>query len=74
MSERVGRSEKESSSCCTSAPMEAPVTKPREDLRQVKEVYEQQINRANQLFMEVCTVRLQLEQREKALAESVLVH
>lgn len=38
-------------------------------IRNVKQVYEQQLNRANDLYMEVCAVRLQLEQREKEVSE-----
>ncbi|XP_041986458.1 mitogen-activated protein kinase kinase kinase 12 [Aricia agestis] len=44
----------------------------REDVKQardVRHVYEQQLSRANELYMEVCAVRLQLEQREKDIAE-----
>ncbi|XP_049885278.1 mitogen-activated protein kinase kinase kinase 12 [Pectinophora gossypiella] len=37
--------------------------------RDVRQVYEQQLTRANELYMEVCAVRLQLEQKERALAE-----
>ncbi|XP_050683413.1 mitogen-activated protein kinase kinase kinase 12-like isoform X1 [Leptidea sinapis] len=48
----------------------------REDLKQARDLrhmYEQQVTRANELFMEVCAVRLQLEQREKTLAEKEIV-
>ncbi|CAB3226386.1 unnamed protein product [Arctia plantaginis] len=38
-------------------------------VRNVKQIYEQQLNRANDLYMEVCAVRLQLEQREKEVSE-----
>ncbi|XP_075990656.1 mitogen-activated protein kinase kinase kinase 12-like [Anticarsia gemmatalis] len=44
----------------------------RDDARNARDaryVYEQQLNRANELYMEVCTIRLQLEQKEKDLAE-----
>ncbi|CAH0716296.1 unnamed protein product, partial [Brenthis ino] len=44
----------------------------REDIkhaRDVRYVYEQQLSRANELYMEVCAVRLQLEQRERVIAE-----
>ncbi|XP_030020802.2 mitogen-activated protein kinase kinase kinase 12 [Manduca sexta] len=47
-------------------------TQRREELRHardVRHVYEQQLTRANELYMEVCAVRLQLEEREKAIAE-----
>ncbi|CAH2103688.1 unnamed protein product [Euphydryas editha] len=37
--------------------------------RDVRYVYEQQLSRANELYMEVCAVRLQLEQRERVIAE-----
>lgn len=37
----------------------------------MRHVYEQQLTRANDLYLEVCAVRLQLEQREAALAEWV---
>ncbi|KAJ0184003.1 hypothetical protein K1T71_000426 [Dendrolimus kikuchii] len=49
-----------------------PQSQRREDLknaRNVKNIYEQQLTRANELYMEVCAVRLQLEQKEKAIAE-----
>ncbi|PZC76584.1 hypothetical protein B5X24_HaOG204424 [Helicoverpa armigera] len=39
------------------------------DARQVKRIYENHLNRANDLYLEVCSVRLQLEQREKDLEE-----
>lgn len=39
--------------------------------RDVRYVYEQQLSRANELYMEVCAVRLQLEQRERVIAEYV---
>ncbi|CAG4977785.1 unnamed protein product [Colias eurytheme] len=48
------------------------VAQRREDLKQARDlryVYEQQVTRANELFLEVCAVRLQLEQREKTIAE-----
>lgn len=48
----------------------------REDIkhaRDVRYVYEQQLSRANELYMEVCAVRLQLEQRERVIAEYVYV-
>ncbi|XP_072930917.1 mitogen-activated protein kinase kinase kinase 12 [Epargyreus clarus] len=37
--------------------------------RSARNVYKQQLKRANDLYLEVCAVRLQLEQREKAVAE-----
>ncbi|GBP96850.1 Mitogen-activated protein kinase kinase kinase 12 [Eumeta japonica] len=37
--------------------------------RNIRHVYEQQLHRANELYMEVCAVRLQLEEKEKALAD-----
>ncbi|KAG7313053.1 hypothetical protein JYU34_000135 [Plutella xylostella] len=37
--------------------------------RDIRQVYEQQLKRANDLYMEVCAVRLQLEQREKTCSE-----
>lgn len=37
--------------------------------RTTRNIYEQQLKRANDLYLEVCAVRLQLEQREKAIAE-----
>ncbi|XP_045784103.1 mitogen-activated protein kinase kinase kinase 12-like [Maniola jurtina] len=49
-----------------------PTAQRREDLnhaRDVRYVYEQQLTRANELYMEVCAVRLQLEQRERIIAE-----
>ncbi|CAF4744219.1 unnamed protein product [Pieris macdunnoughi] len=48
------------------------VAQRREDLKQARDlryVYEQQVSRANELFLEVCAVRLQLEQRERTIAE-----
>lgn len=39
------------------------------NVRDVRQMYEQQLNRANELYMEVCAVRLQLEQRENEVAE-----
>ncbi|XP_028035533.1 mitogen-activated protein kinase kinase kinase 12-like [Bombyx mandarina] len=44
----------------------------REELRLARDtrlIYEQQLSRANELYMEVCAVRLQLEQKEKHLDE-----
>lgn len=44
----------------------------REDLRSARDVrvvYERQLSRANELYLEVCSVRLQLEQREKDLQQ-----
>ncbi|CAH2035680.1 unnamed protein product, partial [Iphiclides podalirius] len=41
----------------------------REEEKQARHKYEQQLTRANELYMEVCAVRLQLEQREKAVVE-----
>ncbi|CAK1588426.1 unnamed protein product [Parnassius mnemosyne] len=41
----------------------------REEEKQTRHMYEQQLTRANELYMEVCAVRLQLEQREKAIVE-----
>lgn len=37
--------------------------------KDVRQVYEQQLVRANELYMEVCSLRLQLEAREKLVAE-----
>ncbi|KAI8431227.1 hypothetical protein MSG28_001264 [Choristoneura fumiferana] len=37
--------------------------------RDIRQVYEKQLARANELYMDACAVRLQLEQRESALAE-----
>ncbi|KAL0851738.1 hypothetical protein ABMA28_000055 [Loxostege sticticalis] len=56
----------------TEQPQPQDTVQRREELKQardVRQVYEQQLSRANELYMEVCAVRLQLEQREKALAE-----
>ncbi|XP_039763672.1 mitogen-activated protein kinase kinase kinase 12-like [Pararge aegeria] len=53
------------------APQDA-ISQRQDDLkhaRDVRYVYEQQLSRANELYMEVCTVRLQLEQRERIIAE-----
>ncbi|RVE50697.1 hypothetical protein evm_004607 [Chilo suppressalis] len=53
-------------------PVQETTTQRREELKQardVRQIYEQQLSRANELYMEVCAVRLQLEQREKAIAE-----
>ncbi|XP_026736255.1 LOW QUALITY PROTEIN: mitogen-activated protein kinase kinase kinase 12-like [Trichoplusia ni] len=47
----------------------------REDLRSARDVrvvYERQLSRANELYLEVCSVRLQLEQREKDLQQREL--
>lgn len=44
----------------------------RQNLKQARDlryVYEQQVSRANELFLEVCAVRLQLEERERTIAE-----
>uniref|UniRef100_A0A2A4K5N2 Protein kinase domain-containing protein n=1 Tax=Heliothis virescens TaxID=7102 RepID=A0A2A4K5N2_HELVI len=44
----------------------------REDMktaRHVRKIYENNLCRANELYLEVCTVRLQLEQREKNVEE-----
>lgn len=44
----------------------------REDLlsvRHIRRIYENQLSHANELFLEVCAVRLQLEQREKEVEE-----
>ncbi|XP_046977416.1 mitogen-activated protein kinase kinase kinase 12-like [Vanessa cardui] len=54
--------------------MTAPdvIAERREHLRHARDaryVYEQQLSRANELYMEVCAVRLQLEQRERVIAE-----
>ncbi|KPJ09077.1 Mitogen-activated protein kinase kinase kinase 12 [Papilio machaon] len=44
-------------------------TNRREEEKQARRMYEKQLMRANELYMEVCSVRLQLEQREKDIAE-----
>ncbi|CAH0577796.1 unnamed protein product [Chrysodeixis includens] len=47
----------------------------REELRSARDVrvvYERQLSRANELYLEVCSVRLQLEQREKDLQQREL--
>ncbi|KAJ8738003.1 hypothetical protein PYW08_000598 [Mythimna loreyi] len=47
-------------------------TNRREDLkmaRNIRKIYENQLSHANELFLEVCAVRLQLEQREKEVEE-----
>lgn len=41
--------------------------------RTTRNIYEQQLKRANDLFMEACAIRLQLDQREKAIDEWVFL-
>lgn len=56
----------------SSVPVQVDAVQRRDVLKQARDmhnVYEEQLKRANELYMEVCAVRLQLEQREKALAE-----
>ncbi|CAH1647414.1 unnamed protein product [Spodoptera littoralis] len=51
-----------------SEPKEAAGDDPESD-KHARRIYENQLCRANELYLEVCTVRLQLEQREKDVEE-----
>ncbi|XP_068618617.1 mitogen-activated protein kinase kinase kinase 12 [Battus philenor] len=53
----------------TEQPQAQDAASRREEEKRARHMYEQQLNRANELYMEVCAVRLQLEQREKSIAD-----